>query len=236
MNEFLSSIAKGIQLPLFVLALTGFFFLIKEKKWTIFNSCILVAFFLFEIFAALQVWFFYGELQTSSRYLLIGTIFYLPFTAHGLINIYKYLRKNKYYIIATYLVLFVYFTVNAYNIYSPIIKDYSSKKHQRKRIFTLRAAKIIQNDWKCKNTSPLLLFKCDCYQSGKRPLVESEFGQTGYLAGGQTMSDFLKYKNCEPDYLVTFVKISPYGYYKMDKIAYRNETLYIHRKIRSSFQ
>ena len=96
-----------------------------------------------------------------------------------------------------------YICINAYNIYSPIIKDYSAIKHQRKRILVLKASEIIRNDWNERHTAPILALKCDVYQSGKRPLVESRLGQIGYLAGGQGLSDFKKYSNYKPDYVVS---------------------------------
>ena len=96
--------------------------------------------------------------------------------------------KNEHkYLVTGILLLFFYITVNGYNIYSPIIKDHISSKQQRKRILTKCIAEVIRNDWNGKKTVPLKIFKCDIYQSGKQPLVESEFIQIGYLSGGAVL-------------------------------------------------
>lgn len=229
MSEFLCTVAKGIQWPLFVLAILGIVFKKRQKKWNLFDSYLLGIFVLFEILTAFQVLIFYGKLQTSSRYLLGGIIFYLPFAAYGLIEMFKNLKKNRFVFLFGIVTLSGYICINAYNIYSPIIKDYSAIKHQRKRILVLKASEIIRNDWNERHTAPILALKCDVYQSGKRPLVESRLGQIGYLAGGQGLSDFLKYSNYKPDYVVSEKNSCPAGYYLIGKISYKKDDIFIYK-------
>ena len=229
MSEFLYTVAKGIQWPLFVLAIIGIVFKKREKKWNHFDSCLLGTFVLFEILTAFQVFIFYGELQTSSRYLLGGIIFYLPFSAYGLIEVFKILRKKRSGFVIGIISLFVYGCINTYNIYSPIIKDYTAAKHQKKRFLVLNAAEAIRNDWKCRKPDPILVLKCDVYQSGNRPLVESSLGQIGYLAGGQGLSEFLKYSNYKPDYIVSEKDYCPAGYCMINKISYKKDDMFIYK-------
>ena len=235
MIEFLTSVLKGIQWPLFSMALLGMFFKIKHKGWTSFDSLLVGAFVLFEFFAALQVWFFYGKLQTSSRYLLIGIIFYLPFSAYEIIELFKKLKKKHKYLVAGILLLFFYVIVNGYNIYSPIIKDHISSKQRRKRILTKRTAEVIRNDWNDKKTVPLKIFKCDIYQTGKQPLVESEFIQIGYLSGGQSYHEFMRYSNYRPDYIVSNTEKYQQGYRKIHTHRYKNEVFFIYKKQKEDF-
>ena len=94
---------------------------------------------------------------------------------------------------------------------------------------------MIRNDWNNKKTAQLKIFKCDVYQSGKYPLVESDFGQIGYLAGGQEISDFMKYSNNKPDYIVSHREKCQYGYHKIHEIRYQNEVFFIHKKTKEDF-
>ena len=71
------------------------------------------------------------------------------------------------------------------------------------RELTLAAAEWIRRDWNARNTLQIPWLKCDEYQSGKRPLVDSDFQRIGYLCGGQQIPVFMKNAGVVPDYVVS---------------------------------
>jgi len=199
MNDFLLIIFKGLYPLYFFFLVFGVIHRIKCRKWNSFDTLLLSAFFLFEFLAAFQVPFFYGILSTSKRYLWIGLPFSLPFAAEGLRRLLKYSFMKKF---AAFICI-VLIGVNIYNVYSPIIHGKHSTGKNAEQAISRDVAEWIKKDWKPRTSSPIAVFKCDRYQSGKRPLVQSEFRRIGYLCGGQDYPAFFSSRNIMPDYIVS---------------------------------
>lgn len=230
MMEFIGSLLKGIQVPLLVLALVGIRARMKEGKWNSFDSLLLGGFLVFEFLAAFQVFFFYGELKVSSRYLLTGIILNMPFAAMGVRCVAGFFRKERFFLQGVFLAAALYILYGVTITYTPIIKDFTSAKEITRRKLTLQAARIIRQDWKGRKTAPVRKMKYDQYQSGRRPLVASTYSRVGYFAGGQNMKPFLQKEKIFPDYIVLEKEFHFAGYRKLKCISWGGKSLVIYKK------
>ena len=206
MSDFLVSALKGMYPAYLLLAIWGIGLRMRrgEWKWQGFDTLLLGMFLLFELLMLFLPWFFYGELTTSRRYLLIGVVLYFPFAAEGARQLWKICGNRR---VVMLLILWGIFLI--YDIYSPLIKEYTSMRKSRERQLSTLCAAWIKSDWeKCSETAAgraeerIRVLRCDQYQSGKRPLVDSPFDRIGYLCGGQAYSPFLAGEGIEPDYVV----------------------------------
>ena len=228
--EFLTDLLKGLQLPLLIFVVIGIICRIREHLWSRFDSLLLGCFVLYVILSSFQIWLFYGILKTSSRYVLIALPLYLPFAAGGLVNSWNMLKKYKMLRYAAMAAVGVYALINIYNIYSPLIKDNTSRRHRFERQMTLRAAGWIKNDWSDRKCEAITIQKCDLYQSGRRPLVASELERIGYLAGGQSFTGYLQSHGMQPDYIVGDDDL-PSGFRIIHTITLERRTFYIAERI-----
>ena len=174
MTDFIISIFKGVYPFFFIFAVFGIVLRLKERKWTAFDSLLIGMFVIFELLTAFLPWIFYGELTTSRRYLLIGVPLYFPFAAMGFLAVWNCSRKRITWKHITTVLLGIMVCVTLYNIYSPVLKEFTSSKKSMERELTLVAADWIRQDWNARSSSRIPWLKCDEYQSGKRPLVDSE--------------------------------------------------------------
>ena len=208
MNEFLHTIWGGIFPVYFVFAVIGIIGRIRRRQWTGFDTLLIFVFLLFELLAAFQVLLFYGLLTTSRRYLFIGIPLYLPFAALGFRDFWRFLSHLKFgKTIAGFLAVLLC-AAFFYKLYSPIFTEFfhDSMKGMERNLH-LAAADWIRSDWNklaASQEGPLRVMKCDQYQSGKRPLVETntEWPRLGYMAGGQNYPGFLRGSDILPDYIV----------------------------------
>ena len=204
MSDFLVSALKGMYPAYLLLALWGIGARMRhgEWKWLGFDTLLLGMFLLFEALMLFLPWFFYGELTTSRRYLLIGVPLYFPFAAQGVRELWKICGNRR-----AILLLVGWSVFLLYDIYSQLIKEYTSAKKSRERQLSRAAAAWIRDDWR-RNTGAecaigkIAVLRCDQYRSGRRPLVESPFERIGYLCGGEEYAAFLRPEGVEPDYIV----------------------------------
>ena len=207
-HEFLRTIWGGI-FPFFLFfAVIGIIGHIRRRLWTGFDTLLILAFLVFELLAAFQVCIFYGLLTTSRRYLFIGIPLYLPYTALGFRDSWRLLSNLKFgKAVAAFLAVLLC-TAFFYKLYSPIFTEFfhDSGKGMERDIH-LAAAEWLRSDWNklpASQEAPVRIMKCDQYQSGKRPLVETytEWPRLGFFAGGQNYPDFLVDSGILPDYIV----------------------------------
>ncbi len=208
MNEFLHTIRAGIFPFYFLFAVIGIIGRIRRRQWTGFDTLVILTFLVFELLAAFQVCLFYGLLTTSRRYLFIGIPLYLPYTALGFRDIWRILSKFKFGKPAAAVFAVGICATFFYVLYFPIFTELShNSKKGMERSFHFVAAEWIRSDWNrlpAANEAPLQVMKCDQYQSGKRPLVETytEWPRLGCFAGGQNYPEFLRGSDILPDYIV----------------------------------
>lgn len=227
MNDFLLTVFKGMYPLYFCLLVPGVIFRIRCRKWGTFDSLLLFSFLLFEFLAAWQVSFFYGILSTSKRYLWIGLPLGLPFAANGLLWLSEHSTIKK----ISPLLGIILIGINIYNVYSPVMHEKHSISKTEERTISREAAAWIVNDWKnCHTTLPVTIFKCDQYQSGKRPLVQSEWMRIGWLSGGQNYPEFFISRNVMPDYIVSRFPVTKSDYVPVKGI--NQVTIYKKRNIR----
>ena len=150
--------------------------------------------------------------MTSRRYLLVALPLCLPFTALGLRDTWRFLCRTPRRKIVGILLLAACATFTVWDIYSPLIKEYTSRKKSHERQTVVAAARMIRADWRNRASARITVKSCDEYQSGKHPLVETHFGQIGYLSGGQLCHPFLKEASLLPDYRVTVGKMNEPGW------------------------
>ena len=184
MTDFIISIFKGIYPFFFIFAVFGIVLRLKERKWTAFDSLLIGMFFgivlrlkerkwtafdslligmfvIFELLTAFLPWLFYGELTTSRRYLLIGVPLYFPFAAMGFLAVWNCSRKRIAWKHIATVLLGIMVCVTLYNIYSPVLKEFTSSKKSMERELTLAAAEWIRRDWNARNTLQIPWLKCD---------------------------------------------------------------------------
>ena len=130
MTDFIISIFKGIYPFFFIFAVFGIVLRLKERKWTAFDSLLIGMFVIFELLTAFLPWLFYGELTTSRRYLLIGVPLYFPFAAMGFLAVWNCSRKRIAWKHIATVLLGIMVCVTLYNIYSPVLKEFTSSKNQ----------------------------------------------------------------------------------------------------------
>jgi len=207
-HEFLHTIWGGI-FPFFLFfALIGIIGRMRRRQWTGFDSLLILTFLVFELLAAFQVCLFYGLLATSRRYLFIGIPLYLPYTALGFRVFWRVLSNLRFgkSVAAFFAVLLC--AAFFYKLYSPIFTEFFHDSVKGiERDIQLLAAEWIRSDWNrlpASQEAPVRIMKCDQYQSGKRPLVETyeEWPRLGFLAGGQNYPAFLRESDILPDYIV----------------------------------
>ncbi len=208
MSDFLHTVWGGIFPFFFFLAVIGIIGRIRPREWTGFDTLLIFVFLVFEFLAAFQVRMFYGLLSTSRRYLFIGIPLYLPFAAFGVLDLRHAVRDLKFGRLLA--VLFAVFLCVAffYILYFPIFIEFSHKSEKgMERDLQIVAAEWIRSDWSklpASKEGPLRAMKCDQYQSGKRPLIDTncEWPRLGFMAGGQYYPDFLRDSDIRPDYIV----------------------------------
>lgn len=225
MSNFILTVFKGlypIYLCFFVL---GVLHRIIERKWIVFDTILLVSFVVFELLASFQIMLFYGLPTTSKRYLWIGLPLYLPFVADGLLWGKGLLESKKFHFSVFTVLCIVIGGVNLYNIYSPVLHEKYSIKKSTERKNSRDAALWISNDWGNGDSLDLNIFKCDQYQSGKHPLVKSEFERIGYLCGGQNYPAFFAVRNIMPDYIVSQLPVELPDYV----LVYGNNQFHIYK-------
>lgn len=203
MAEFLESVWKGIYPVFFLFAVYGIVLRVKAREWTAFDTLLIGMFAVFEISTALLPWIFYGTLTISHRYLLIGVPLYFPFAAIGFLAAWKFSGRGRVWKYGVCVLLAVLAASTLWNIYSPAVKEYTSRKKSAERKLSFAAAEWIRRDWAGRRLPRISQMKCDEYQSGKRPLIDSEFQRIGYLSGGQQLPEFLKTSGVRPDYTVS---------------------------------
>ena len=207
-HEFLHTIWSGIFPFYFFFAVIGIIGRMRRRQWTGFDSFLVLVFLIFELLAAFQVLLFYGLLTTSRRYLFIGIPLYLPFAALGFRDFWRVLSNLKFgKSVAAFLAVLLC-AAFFYKLYSPLFTEFSHKSEKGKeRDLQHTVAEWIRSDWDklpASQEGPLRIMKCDQYQSGKRPLVEtdSNWPRLGYMAGGQDFPAFLRGSAILPDYII----------------------------------
>lgn len=230
MTDFIISIFKGIYPFFFIFAVFGIVLRLKERKWTAFDSLLIGMFVIFELLTAFLPWLFYGELTTSRRYLLIGVPLYFPFAAMGFLAVWNCSRKRIAWKHIATVLLGIMVCVTLYNIYSPVLKEFTSSKKSMERELTLVAADWIRQDWNARSSSRIPWLKCDEYQSGKRPLVDSDFQRIGYLCGGQQIPAFMKNAGVVPDYVVSAHQIQGNELFLAYTLTGTERQLFIYKK------
>ena len=203
MSDFLLSLLKGLYPQFFVFAVLGVVLRIRRGEWTRFDTLLFGMYLLFFLSLAFQPWLFYGILVTSRRYLLVALPLSLPFTALGVRETWRFLCRTPRGKKLGILLLAACATFTVWDIYSPLIKEYTSRKKSHERQTVVAAARMIRADWRNRASARITVKSCDEYQSGKHPLIETYFGQIGYLSGGQWHRPFLKEAHPLPDYRVT---------------------------------
>ena len=208
MSEFLHTVWGGI-FPFFLFfALIGIAGRIRRRQWTAFDSLLVFVFLVFELLAAFQVRMFYGLLTTSRRYLFIGIPLYLPFTALGFLDLWRAVRNLRFGKSFALLSAACFCAVFFYTLYCPIFIELSDRSEKgMERDLQIAAADWIRSDWSklpASDDGALNVMKCDQYQSGKRPLVDtdSNWPRLGFMTGGQYFPEFLRDSGIVPDYIV----------------------------------
>ncbi len=208
MSEFLHTVWGGV-FPFFLFfALIGIVGRIRRRQWTGFDSLLILVFLVFELLAAFQVRMFYGLLTTSRRYLFIGIPLYLPFTALGFLDLWRVVGDLRFGKSVAAVVLVSLCAVFFYTLYCPIFIELSDKSEKgMERDLQIAAAEWIRADWDklpASKEGPLRAMKCDQYQPGKRPLVDTncEWPRLGFMSDGQNYPEFLRGSEIRPDYIV----------------------------------
>lgn len=203
MSDFVTTVFRGLYPPFLFFLVWGIVTKIWERKWHGFDTLLLASFVIFELLAASQVWLFYGKLDTSKRYMWIAIPLYLPFAARGALGIWSLLKKSYKGRIFAFLAAAALVATTVHNFYMPVMKEQSSSKRRYLRRMSLKTAAAIQKNWTPPpGATKLTPMRCDQYQSGKRPLVQSDWLRVGYLSGGQTYPEFFGPLKIAPDYIV----------------------------------
>lgn len=208
MSEFLHTVWGGV-FPFFLFfAMVGIIGRMRRRQWTKFDSLLILVFLVFELLVAFQVFMFYGLLTTSRRYLFIGIPLYLPFTALGFLELWRIIRNLRFVkSIAAFLAV-ILCAAFFYILYCPIFIELSDRSEKgMERDLQIVAAEWIRSDWSrlpASDGDPLRVMKCDQYQSGKRPLIDtdSNWPRLGFMTGGQDYPEFLRDSGIVPDYIV----------------------------------
>ena len=234
MSDFLMTVLKGFYPPYLVLVAWGVAAKIRGKTWKAFDTLLFAGFLLFELLAAIQVWLFYGDLATSRRYLWIGLPLYLPFAAAGIVSMGDLLKRRCVGFCLWVVLLTVLALGSLYNFLTPITREHLAGPKQRLRLAAQTAAKWIREDRerdRYADRSPLMYMKCDLYQSGRRPLVRSEYklSRIGYLCGGQEHSDLFASLGVPPEYIVSTVPEETPGYDLAARFASGGHDVYIYK-------
>ena len=206
MSDFVTTVFRGLYPPFLFFLVWGIVTKIWEGKWHRFDTLLLAGFLLFELLAASQVWLFYGELTTSKRYMWIAVPLYLPFAARGALGIWSLLKKSRRGWIFAFLAAAALLATTVHNFYMPVTKEQSSSKRRYLRRLSLKTATAIHKNWTpppgAAKLTDTRYMRCDQYQSGKRPLVQTDWLRVGYLSGGQTYPEFFRPLGIVPDYIV----------------------------------
>lgn len=208
MSEQFVSVLQGMYWPLFFAALIGAAFRIRERKWTSFDTLTGVSFLVLTFLTAALPRLFYGPeatTHTPRRYLLMFVPLYLPLAAHGILQLWKELKKGSPASIGLVILLSIHLFYACCATYLPAVKEYSSEKKRNHRHLCLEAAEWIRKDWAGRKAEKVQPLRYDQYQSGKRPLVETPIPRIGDLSGGQDYPPFLREKGILPDYEVQLV-------------------------------
>jgi len=147
---------------------------IRSRRWRRFDLLLLGSLLLFDLFAAFQVWMFYGVLETQARYLRIALPLCLPFAAEGALAAWNLLKRERRMRLLTLTALAVLLAFNVYSSYSPVVQQYRRPIKRIRQLLSQQAVAIIKEDWRPQpKPAGLDQMKCDQYQSGRRPLVLS---------------------------------------------------------------
>lgn len=232
MSDFVLSVYRGLHPPFLILLVLGVAARIGDRKWNRFDTLLLSSFAVLEFITAFQVWMFYGKLATSRRYLWIFIPLYLPYAAHGAAALWEFggtSRKRKVLVWA----LFAAFAAAAlFNVLTPVRKEYLSPVKRTERLMSRKIAARIKKDWApVPAAARPTHMKCDCYQSGRRPLVDTPWRRVGYLCGGQDYPEFFRALNIPPDYIVSPEESpAPPGYILVDAVREGGRTAYIRKR------
>ena len=170
-------------------------------------------------------------MQTSRRYLWIGIPLYLPLAACGIADLRERLKKSRAGRIAFGLLLAALAVWSAVSFYSPVLREYRPGKKRDRRLAALAAAQWIRRDWKNRAKLPAVAgMKCDQYQSGRRPLVQSDLSRTGYLCGGQSYPEFLRGLGIRPDYIVSCAPVREEGFLPPVRLGAGPRSVYVSRR------
>ncbi|MDD3663392.1 MAG: hypothetical protein PHT84_06050 [Candidatus Pacebacteria bacterium] len=216
MNEW-GSIVKGIYPAFFWLAVLGIIFRITAKKWNKFDTVSAILLLVFSLGVIVQPIIFYGELVTSRRYLLIAVPIYFAWAAEGLLWLKQKLLMEKQYRRIGILLFCGLAAFLLYDAYAPLIKRLTSSKKNFERHAILQSADFIRKDWKGADLLNVEIAKCDIYQSGKRPVVQSVFEQIGYLSGGQANHPVFQAHGIRPDYIVVSDNCTEFSGFRLVK-------------------
>lgn len=232
MSDFVLSVYRGLHPPFLIFLVLGVAARIGERKWNGFDTLLISGFAFFEFLTALQVWMFYGQLATSRRYLWMFIPLYLPYAAHGATALWEFggtSRKRRFLVWA----LFAAFAASAlFNAFTPVRKEYSSPVKRTERLMSREVAARIREDWATlpAGVRPMPV-KCDVYQSGRRPLVDTRWRRVGYLCGGQAYPEFFRALNIPPDYIVSPKESpAPPGYVLVGAVRVGGKTAYIRKR------
>ena len=232
MNDFFISIFRGLYPPFLFFLVWGIAVRIHARRWRKFDTLLLAGFLCFELLASVQVFVFYGELTTSKRYMWIGIPLYLPIAAQGVVSLSDLLKRNCFGRLSFIAGLTISTMFSLYNSCTPIIKEHLPCQKSLHRRVSMKAAEWIRRDWKPAPDAPALsMMKCDQYNSGRRPLVQSEWERVGYLCGGQQIPKFFLTQGLRPDYILTEKKSMNFpGYVRVGAVTVETETAYIHKR------
>ena len=234
MSNYLLTVSKGLYPPYLFFVALGIAFGIAARKWRPFDTLLLVFFLVFELFAATQVRIFYGKWETSRRYMWIGIPLYLPFAARGVETLWNILRKKPIGRYAAGLLCAAFAVLVVWNSYLPVIQSRCFRKKRIERGITHRAAAWIRKDWDAA-TAPAAprMMRCDQYQSGRRPLVQSPWLRVGYFCGGQAYTEYLGFQGETPDYIITPDRNAVFpDHVLVGTVSEGEQKAYIHRRRR----
>lgn len=235
MSDFVITIFKGLYPPFLFFLVWGIVARIWEGKWHKFDTLLLAVFLIFELLIASQVWIFYGELSTNKRYMWIAVPLYLPFAARGALGIWNILKRSYKGRIFAFLLGATLAVTTVHNFYMPVTKEQSSSKRRYLRRLSMKTATAINKNWTpppaAVDLTKLRCMRCDQYQSGRRPLVQTDWLRVGYLSGGQTYPEFFRPLGIVPDYIVIMNDEKNFpGYIRIGVIPGGKYVVHIHKR------
>jgi len=231
MSDFLHTLFRGLYPPYIFFVIWGIVARIHSSRWRRFDMLLLGSFLLFDLFAAFQVWIFYGILETQARYLRIALPLCLPFAAEGALAAWNLLKREKHIRLFTLTVLAVLLAFDVYSSYSPLVQQYRRPTKRIGRLLSQQAASLIKEDWRPQpKPAGFDQMKCDHYQSGRRPLVQTcnPMRAVGYLCGGQEYRELFGLWGFSPDYIATPNREAPLpGYVLLGEVKSDGQTAYV---------